>query len=413
MDNVLQKETASINEAKKTIDALRGTSALLNTALRFVSAGDLELSAPDWLIRQRLERDSLNLMFGAPSGGKSFVAIDVACSIAAGLAWAGDDTEQGPVLFLAGEGREGLTRRLTAWCIRKQIDRQSLELAISNGPARLTEPDGVIELQAAVEAFVHQAGVPRLLVVDTLARSFGRGDENSNADMSAAISALDRIRSEHGCAVLLVHHCGHNDKSRARGASSLFAAMDSAFLVDQDDEGVVRLEWTKTKDTAIPEPLAFKMRQVELPIADDRGEPLTSAILDPVDYEIRHDQSPSLGKNESTALDALKELKAEFGRNLANDGRSPDEARVSMKDWSQRMKDRGLPRQRASDLPPKLAEKGFVFIEDGFVELTEKAGPVESGECPSMSAPPKGRTDGTPDVDLGQESGQALEESRF
>lgn len=395
------------------IEALRNPPVLPNAGLRFIRAKDLKLRAPEWMVRHRIEHDSINLMFGAPSGGKSFVAIDIAASIASGRAWAGADTQPGPVLFLAGEGRDGLTRRLKAWCIRHDVEQDSLDLGISTSSSRLTEPEGTLELQAAVDEFVSESGMPGLLVVDTLARNFGSGDENSNADMGAAISALDQIRSEYGCAVLLVHHCGHNDTSRARGASSLFAAVDSAFKVDQDDEGVVRLEWTKTKDTQIPEPLAFKMRQVELPIVDDRGESLSSAILDPVGYEIRHDQSPSIGKNESVALDALKELKADFGRNLANDGRSPDEARVSMEDWRQRMRDRGVIRQRVSDSPQRLASKGLVCIKEGFVELTEKAGPFAAGECPSMSAPLKGRTDGTPDMDLGQGSGQGIEESRF
>ncbi|KAF0279160.1 AAA family ATPase [Spiribacter aquaticus] len=393
--------------------ALRNLPLPPHAGLRFIRAKDLKLRAPEWIVRHRIEHDSINLMFGAPSGGKSFVAIDIAASIASGRAWAGANTQMGPVLFLAGEGRDGLTRRLKAWCIRHDVEQGSLDLGISSSSSRLTEPEGKRELQAAVDGFVSESGMPGLLVVDTLARNFGSGDENSNADMGAAISALDRIRSEYGCAVLLVHHCGHNDTSRARGASSLFAAVDSAFKVDQDDEGVVRLEWTKTKDTPIPEPLAFKMRQVELPIVDDRGDPLTSAILDPVGHEIRHDQSPSIGTSQSAALDALKELKVEFARNLANDGRSPDEARVSMDDWRQRMKEHGLSRQRVSDSPQRLASKGLVCIKEGFVELTEKAGPFEADRCPSLSAPPRGRTDGTPDMDLGQGSGQALEESRF
>ena len=69
-----------------------------------------------WLVKGFLEMDSLSLMFGEPGCGKSFVAIDLACCVATGHSWHGKAIKRpGSVFYIAGEGFNGLSRRLMAW----------------------------------------------------------------------------------------------------------------------------------------------------------------------------------------------------------------------------------------------------------------------------------------------------------
>ena len=55
------------------------------------------------------------MIFGQPASGKSFLAVDLAASIATGRAFQGLKTQKGDVVYIAGEeGYRGLKRRFTA-----------------------------------------------------------------------------------------------------------------------------------------------------------------------------------------------------------------------------------------------------------------------------------------------------------
>ena len=75
----------------------------------------IKLTAPQYLIEGLIEQQSLCQIFGEPGTGKSFVGIDVACSIGSGKDFHGRPVVRGPVIYVAGEGRRGVVRRVNAW----------------------------------------------------------------------------------------------------------------------------------------------------------------------------------------------------------------------------------------------------------------------------------------------------------
>ncbi len=89
----------------------------------------------------------------------------------------------------------------------------------------LTAPVQVLNFDSAkiaaeeISKLQAQHGQPALVVLDTLARNFGPGDENSTADMTKFIAGLDWMM-ENQITRLLVHHSGHSDKSRGRAAGA-------------------------------------------------------------------------------------------------------------------------------------------------------------------------------------------------
>lgn len=91
----------------------------------------------------------------------------------------------------------------------------------------------------------------------TVARNFGPGDENSNKDMTAFIAGIDALRAEYRCTVLLIHHSGHAEPGRARGASALRGAVDAEFLVKRSEEQSLVMSNRKMKDGQPPSDLAF------------------------------------------------------------------------------------------------------------------------------------------------------------
>lgn len=280
-------------------------------AFRLVPVSDLlrEPRPHDWLIRGYLEGDSLALLFGDPAAGKSLLAMDWAASIATGREWGGCRVKAGPVIYLAGEGHHGLSRRMKAW---ETITGQSLgdaPLFVSTGRAGM--PSEVDAIMSAADAAVAKHGKPLLLVVDTLARHI-EGDENAAPDMSRFIAACDDLRLRYGCAVLVVHHSGHGDKARARAHSALPGAVDCNYSLLKDAAGVRELACTKAKDFEPPAPRHFTVKAARLPPPwfDEDGELLEAPILEtseaPAGSAKREPMGRQMPASARIAADALE-----------------------------------------------------------------------------------------------------------
>jgi hypothetical protein len=311
-----------------TADDLRRAIAVLPEPTRkgfdLVRVSDMTFSEPEFLVEGLLETSCLALMFGDPGCGKSFGAIDVACCISTGRNFHGRTVLQGPVVFLAGEGHNGLKRRTLAW---ERHTGQSLDQAplyFSRTTARLLDAAHVAEVSAAVDAIAARYGVPRLIVIDTLARSFAGGDENSTQDMSAFVAAVDDMRARFpGCTVLIVHHSGHGDKQRARGAMALKGALDAEYRVERNGEALT-VTCTKMKDAPEPAPLGFNLTSVEIG-TNRHGEAVTSAVL--VETAAVPTKRPRMTPANRLGIDTFMRAKRDAGKgdDLA--------AEIHLEDW--------------------------------------------------------------------------------
>jgi hypothetical protein len=248
-------------------------------AFVLVRASEMTLTAPEFLVKGLLETSALALMFGDPGCGKSFIALHLACSIATGTDFFGLPVKQGPVIYLAGEGHGGLMRRIKAWEKETGASLDGAPLFFAKVPARLLDAAHADAVAAAVDAVAEQDGKPLMIVIDTVARSFAGGDENSTRDMSEFVSAVDAMKARYeGCTALLVHHSGHADKLRSRGSVALKGALDAEYRVARDGDGSVGLFNTKMKDAAPPKSMHFDVKSVVLGI-DAEGEEYGSAVL--------------------------------------------------------------------------------------------------------------------------------------
>ena len=248
----------------------------------FISAGML-LAKPTpatWLIRGMIEDGDLCTVFGASKVGKSFVTIDWACCIATGICWHGRETKPGSVFYIAGEGHKGISRRLKAWAIHNNKNLDKAPIFISERPAALMDASNAASVADGVRGLAKEHGNPSLIVIDTLARNFGVGQENDNSDIGVFIHNVDtELRLRYGAAVVIVHHSGHGEVDRARGASALHAAMDCEFRMEHKDK-TRSLVCTKSKESEVPAPMHFMLEQIELPgWIDAYGETVTSAVL--------------------------------------------------------------------------------------------------------------------------------------
>lgn len=322
-----------------------------------------------WLIRGIIEADTLALLYGQPGAGKSFIALSMAASIACGSDWYDHRVTQGPAVYILGEGGGGVSRRLRAWQLSNPDARlQDAPLYVSSRMVPLGEAEAVQEIAAAIEE--SGAGKPSSVWIDTLARAAAGLDENSSRDMGELVRACDAIRERYGCAVVLVHHAGHN-QDRARGSSAIKAALDTEISATKDGP-VITLQSTKSKEGEPFKPLTFQLVEVDTGWNDEDGERVYSAVLEPCDAP---EQGEQLGKNQGMAVAVLRDLFRQRVKIASEGGRNPESVRIGVSDWKEATL---LNRNRFAEVKKALIEKGFITISGNFVALLEASEPSES-----------------------------------
>ena len=254
-----------------------------------------------WLIRHWAQADSMMMVHGPSGGGKTFLVLDMALSIASMGAvpeWQGNKVYHGPVVYLAGEGHHGLRGRVAAWKQHRGIKK--LRGWISKHGVDLNTAPGYQKAADAIRALPEP---PTLIVVDTLHR-FLAGDENSAQDAKTMIDACGGLMKEFGCSVLLVHHTGvaAEAQHRARGSSAWKGALDIEISVVPPDDrgGPIQVIQRKSKDAEMAEPINGALEVVEIAgWFDDDGEKVTSAVFVEGE-EVQPQESSALARHKKT-----------------------------------------------------------------------------------------------------------------
>jgi len=207
---------------------------------------DAELATrkpPNALIAGMIPEGGLAVLYGESGLGKSFLALDLAYSIATNIPWMNRAVAPGPVIYIAGEGIGGLPKRTAAWKDAHEA-KGPIEVHFISDPVLLTVESDVSELTMLLASLEPE---PQLIVVDTLARAMAGADDSSGKDMGNLIQAVDRLRTMFGCAVLLVHHSTKKEGRVERGSSQLRGAADSMMSVTTHGSSL-KLSSEKSKD---------------------------------------------------------------------------------------------------------------------------------------------------------------------
>jgi hypothetical protein len=81
-----------------------------------------EIKPVTWIVKKIIERGTVVLVFGDSGTGKSFFAVSLAASIITGTSFFEYPViRPGAVLYIAGEGVSGLSRRFYAWELAHNI----------------------------------------------------------------------------------------------------------------------------------------------------------------------------------------------------------------------------------------------------------------------------------------------------
>lgn len=193
--------------------------------------------APDELVENILTTGDGSMLFGDTNCGKTFIAIDIAASIARGVDWMGHRIEQGLVVYIAAESPSSVRCRLQAY--QKFHNCKVPNFAIVQSRIDLFEndidTDHIIKLVKQLERQRKQK--VRLIVGDTLARLSAGANENAGQDMGLVVRRFDQIRTECKAHFLLIHHSGKATAAGARGWSGVRAAIDTEIEIGDSPAG--------------------------------------------------------------------------------------------------------------------------------------------------------------------------------
>lgn len=227
-------------------------------AMRLYSTQEMmQLPAPEWLIEGIVPAGGLVGLYGPPGVKKSFLASDLALSVAAGGLWQGHKVTQGYPLYVCAEGSAGMGKRIKGWLrYRKLKPSQAVAGWLTESVPVYADSDGMARVMERIE---EANVVPDLIVIDTLARCFD-GDENQQADMGRFVAGIDRLRKEFDTTVLVVHHT-RLDGDRERGNTAFRGAAD-AMLSLSNKKGALTLTCSKQKDAEEFEDLILRTRDM-------------------------------------------------------------------------------------------------------------------------------------------------------
>src|SRR5882724_1897293 len=289
----------------------RAGTPLLNQKDRFQITwfDDADQStAKEEIVQGVLGAGEFSLFVAKPGTGKSVLVGDIGCHIAAGLDWHGRKVKQGLVVFFAAERKKLTERRVAAW--RKKHGVSGIPFVVVGGKLDLTS--GVIDakaLAATIKGLEEKSGHQCVLIIlDTVTRTFGPGDQHQSRDMQRYVQSVDELNRATNAHIAAIHHSPWAD-DRGKGAIDLDGAIDVSFVVDVKGTGpskVFTLACTGANDGEEGVVTSFQLESVALG-TDAEGKITTAPVVVQVDA-VKH-----LKGNSVKALDSLERTIEEQG----------------------------------------------------------------------------------------------------
>ena len=215
-----------------------------------------------WLVESLWEEEGVGILGGAPKSCKSWLALDLAFSVATGTPALGkyEVRKPGPVLIFAAEDQPARVRsRLEGFAAhrRQSLERAPLHLIVENALRLDTERDQH-RLAQAVGRYR-----PRLLVLDPFVR-LHRIDENSAQEVSRVLAYLRELQRQHHVAIFLVHHsrkagAGGEQVGLSLRGSGDFHAWGESNLYLRRRRGALELA-VEQRNAAATEPIQLALR---------------------------------------------------------------------------------------------------------------------------------------------------------
>lgn len=333
------------------------------------AVGVHQLHDPDlrheFVIDGFLDRQGVAMMPGASGSGKTFLVLEIAMCIATGRPFWGMAVKPGVVLYQAGEGKQGVTKRLDAWLTDRGVEAAaSIPFQMLTKRVNLfaddSDTDAIIGEGKAWAAYYEQP--IRLVVIDTFNKAITGANEISGQDMGKVLARMERISTELDCVVLSPIH--KSKQGDMRGHTSLKGDASNVIEVAELDirdtnERIIRtVSLDKNKDGEKGKPMRFVLRQVVLG-EDENGKPITTCVVDrPNGDEAEYARQGKLTYPQIISMKALRQSIEDFGIERPTSIRAGDGVRrvVKASHWKDQLR-KIWTFQAAEDEPEKRARE--------------------------------------------------------
>ena len=267
--------------------------------LPVVPAADLDEPDPArrWLVESLWARSGVGIIGGAPKCCKSWLALDLAVSVASGTPCLDTFHVQQPggaLVYMAEDSAPVVKQRLTGLCCHRSLELAALEIGVITAPSvRLDLPRDQRRLTETV-----RQRAPRLLLLDPFVR-LHRINENQASDVAAILGYLRELQREHDLAVAVVHHARKNGGSATggqslRGSGDFFAWVDTALSLQRHRQQL--LLSVEHRAAAAPQPSTLTL------VGTDRDMHLALVAAQP---HAPHDNPKATADIDAAILDAL------------------------------------------------------------------------------------------------------------
>ena len=323
-----------VTDSEQLSEVFNPVQQLLN-----IEAWDTIKDEPvEWIIQNVLPAKGFAILVGPPGSYKSFVALDIAEAIATGRTWMGNEvTNPGAVLYICGEGFGGLGARIKATKINNNT-KDGAEIYVIRHQLNLrSSADDFNLLMESIDELIQRTGIDlRLVQIDTLARSFGGGNENDSSDMGAWIHNCGRMQRKLDCALMAAHHSGKDILKGARGHSSLLGAVDTQLelqkiAMDEPKDGVAGrgvITLSKSKDGQDNLKFGFEMVHIDISGGLNLADSTSLGVREyqeMIDEQHKKTRTPptriGAGGVQKVSLDALHKAISEHGEMRLVDGK--------------------------------------------------------------------------------------------
>jgi RecA-family ATPase len=183
-----------------------------------------------WLVEELWGEGAVGILGGEPKSCKSFLALDLAVSVASGTPCLGRFAVRhgGPVLLYAAEDSPSIVkRRLFGIAAARGVELTSCDIEVIT--AEKIRLDEASDVQSLEETIAHLR--PRFLILDPFVR-LHRIDENSSSEVAMVLEKLRFMQRRHNLGIMVVHHAkkgggGIRGGQALRGSSEFHAWGDS------------------------------------------------------------------------------------------------------------------------------------------------------------------------------------------
>src|SRR5271170_5025627 len=244
-----------------------------------------------WLVTGLWSEQAVGIIGGEPKCCKSFLALDLAVAVAAGIPCLRRFavSRPGRVLFYPAEDALHIVRRrLEGICAAAGVSLADLDVQVITAPSlRLDLEADRARLDETIARLQ-----PRLLVLDPFVR-LHRIDENVSGDVAPLLAFLRDLQRRHAIAVAVVHHArkgaGAIRAGQAlRGSSEFHAWGDSNLYLRRDSDDRIVLTVEHRAAAATPSvTLELAQRDHALALQPVQADPLPDSRIEPISVDQR------------------------------------------------------------------------------------------------------------------------------